>query len=178
MMITELPHFKPINPREKIDNTDDTNGFREPHIWLRNYSHYDGLFYTFGRRAAVAITDSFDKHPSYYAIPTFLNILEMLRARWHLGTIANIKLDETFERIAHEEKLNPIIDDTFQCRLLYGLFLQNPSPYLFDSGAITEISDSAEEIFCLNKIAFELEKKLSAIDKLIEVKFTKMNFMS
>jgi hypothetical protein len=153
-----------ISPREDKHNHK---------IWLRNYSHYDNLFYTFGRRAAIAITVNFESHPSYYAIPTFVNIIEILRSRWHLGTIANLKLDETFERIAHRDDINRMIDEIFKCRILYGLFLQNPTPYLFDSGAVTEISDSAENVFWLSRISYELEKKLAAIDRLVDVKFSK-----
>ena len=150
-------------------NPQDIN---HPKLRLRNYSHSRNLLYTYGRRAAIAITNDFENHPSYFAIPTFINILEILRSRWHLGTITNLKLDETFEKISHREDINRLIDEIFDCRVLYGLFLQNPTPYLFDSGAVTEISDSAEDIFWLSKIEKELDKKLDAIDKLIEVKFT------
>lgn len=155
-----------INPQDE----------QHPHkVRLRNYSHSNNLFYTYGRRAAIAITSDFEMHPSYFAIPTFVNIIEILRSRWHLGTIANLKLDETFEKIAHREDINTLVDEIFKCRILYGLFLQNPTPYLFDSGAVTEISDSAESVFWLSRIASELEKKLAAIDRLVEVKFTKQS---
>ena len=36
--------------------------------------------------------------------------------------------------------------------------LQNPTPYLFDSGAVTEISDSAENVFWLARFSTEIEK--------------------
>lgn len=144
-------------------------------IRLRNYSHSSNLFYTYGRRAAIAITSDFEMHPSYFAIPTFVNVIELLRARWHLGTIANLKLDETFEKISHRANINSLIDEIFKCRILYGLFLQNPTPYLFDSGAVTEISDSAESVFWLARISKELERKLAAIDRLVEVIYTKKN---
>lgn len=146
--------------------------------WIKNYSHYDNLFYTYGRRAAVAITHNFESHPSYFAIPSFMNIIEILRSRWHLGTITNLKLDETFEKIAHREDINKIVDEIFSCRVLYGLFLQNPTPYLFDSGAVTEISDTADNVFWLSRISIELENKLNAIDRLVEVKVMKQSIMS
>ena len=142
-------------------------------VKLRNYSHSQNLFYTYGRRAAIAITSDFEMHPSYFAIPTFVNILELLRSRWHLGTLANLKLDETFEKISHRDDINNLTDEIFKCRVLYSLFLQNPTPYLFDSGAVTEISDSAESVFWLSRISNELEKKLDSIDRLVEVIYTK-----
>lgn len=152
----------------------DPNKKGESKIWLRNYSHSSNLFYTFGRRAAIAVTSKFDMHPSYFAIPTFINVIELLRSRWHLGTVTNLKLDETFEKISHRKDINRLTGEIFDCRVLYGLFLQNPTPYLFDSGAITEISDSAESVFWLGEISNELEKKLLSIDKLVEVLYTKL----
>lgn len=160
------------NPEEAEDKAINAKGHKKQ-IRLRNYSHSNNLFYTYGRRAAVAITSDFSSHPAYFVLPTFMNILEILRSRWQLGTITNMFLDETFEKVAHNESVDDLVNEIFKCRVLYGLFLQNPTPYLFDSGAVTEIADSADQIFWLEKIGLELERKLIALDRLVDVIYAK-----
>lgn len=160
------------NPKEDADGSINAKKHKQQ-IRLRNYSHSNNLFYTYGRRAAVAITSDFSSHPAYYVLPTYINILEILRSRWQLGTITNMFLDETFEKVAHNDSVDDLVNKIFRCRVLYGLYLQNPTPYLFDSGAVTEIADSADQIFWLEKIGIELERKLMALDRLVEVIYAK-----
>lgn len=135
---------------------------------LKNYSHHADLFYTIGKRGALAITHDLNCNPSYYAIPTMLNLVEILRSRWHLGSIVNLKLDDTLQLIARSKNLDIVLDDIFLCRALFGFFLQNPAPYLFDGGAITEIAEAGEETFWLKKLTLETERKFDVLDKLLK----------
>lgn len=137
-------------------------------IRLKNYSHHADLFYTIGKRGALAITYDLNCNPSYYAIPTLLNLVEILRSRWHLGSIVNLKLDDTLQLIARSRNLEIVLDDIFLCRALFGFFLQNPAPYLFDGGAITEIAEAGEETFWLKRLTLETERKFDVLDKLLK----------
>ena len=137
-------------------------------IRLKNYSHHADLFYTIGKRGALAITHDLNCNPSYYAIPTLLNLVEILRSRWHLGSIVNLKLDDTLQLIARSKNLEIVLDDIFLCRALFGFFLQNPAPYLFDGGAITEIAEAGEETFWLKRLTLETERKFDVLDKLLK----------
>lgn len=143
---------------------------------LKNYSHHSDLFYTIGKRGALAVTPSFYNNPSYYAIPTLLNLTEILRSRWHLGSIVNLKLDDLMEVISHEKNLKKLQDEVFNCRVLFGLFLKNPAPYLFDGGAITEIAEIGESIFWLNKLSVEMDKKFKIIDNLLDDIYSRQRF--
>ncbi|MBI5371269.1 MAG: hypothetical protein HZA79_04490 [Sphingobacteriales bacterium] len=138
-------------------------------IRLKNYSHHSDLFYTIGKRGALAITPNLKSNPSYFAIPTLLNLVEILRSRWHLGSIVNLKLDDTLQLISRSKpgELENILDDVFLCRALYGFFLQNPAPYLFDGGAITEIAEAGEETFWLKKLTVDTERKFGVLEKLL-----------
>lgn len=135
---------------------------------IKNYSHHKDLFYTIDKRGAIAITYDFDSSPSFFVLPTFLNLVEILRSRWHIGSIVNLKLDELFEELSEDSNLSKIQNDIFKCRKLYGLFLKDPTPYLFDGGAITEIAETGDEIFWLKKLSIQMSNKLSIIDKLID----------
>lgn len=137
-------------------------------IRLKNYSHHADLFYSIGKRGALAITPDLNCNPSYYAIPTLLNLVEILRSRWHLGSIVNLKLDDTLQLIARSKNLEIVLDDIFLCRVLFGFFLQNPAPYLFDGGAITEIAEAGDETFWLKKLTLETERKFEVLDKLLK----------
>ncbi|MCK9400532.1 MAG: hypothetical protein M0Q51_11135 [Bacteroidales bacterium] len=152
------------------------DGGHEYGIRLKNYSHHRNLFYTIGKRSALAITPNLNNDPSYYVIPTLLNLVEILRSRWHLGSIVNLKLDDTFGTVAHADNIEDVQDELFVCRVLYGLFLQDPSPYLFDGGAITEIAEIGEELFWLKKFSYEIDKKFNALDKLVQDIYLRKRF--
>jgi hypothetical protein len=137
-------------------------------IRLKNYSHHSDLFYTIGKRGAIALSPDFASNPSYFVLPTFLNLVEILRSRWHLGSIVNLKLDELLEKISHTKNIDELQDKIFRCKVLYGLFLKNPAPYLFDGGAITDIAEAGEEIFWLERLSIEMEKKFLVMDKLVD----------
>lgn len=146
-------------------------------IRMKNYSHHADLFYTIGKRGAIALTYDLNCNPSYYAIPTLLNLVEILRSRWHLGSIVNLKLDDLLEKISQP---NIILDEmqeaVFKCRLLFGLFLKDPSPYLFDGGAITEIAEAGESIFWIKRLSLEMDKKIAVIDRLLDDLYSRKRF--
>lgn len=143
---------------------------------MKNYSHHSDLFYTIGKRGAVAISPDFGSNPSYFVLPTFLNLVEILRSRWHIGSIVNLKLDELLETISHVKNIDELQDKIFRCKMLYGLFLKNPAPYLFDGGAITDIAEAGESIFWLDRLSSEMEKKFYIIDNLIRDIYSRQRY--
>lgn len=145
-------------------------------IRMKNYSHHSDLFYTIGKRGAIAISPDFESNPSYFVLPTLINLVEILRSRWHLGSIVNLKLDDLLEVISQTNDLNEFQDKVFSCKVLYGLFLKDPTPYLFDGGAITEIAEAGEEIFWLRRLSSEMEKKLSIIDALLDDLYSRKRY--
>ena len=143
------------------------------------------MFYTIGKRGALAVTPDLKNNPSFFVLPTLANLVEILRSRWHLGTIVNLKLDESLEKIArlnsnknNQISLDDILDDIYKCRTLFGFFLQNPTPYLFDGGAITDIAEAGENLFWLRHLSNVTEKKFNVIDGLLKDQFERKKLES
>jgi hypothetical protein len=154
--------------------TCDEQGRQGPRI--KNYSHHSDLFYTMGRRGAVAASPAFNSNPSYFVLPTLVNLIEILRSRWHLGSIVNLKLDDLLERISHVPNIADLEDQVFQCKILFGLFLKNPTPYLFDGGAITEIAEAGEKTFWIERLRVEMASKFWIMDKLVNDLYNRRRF--
>lgn len=129
------------------------------------------LFFALSRRGAVALTASFKDIPSSFVIPSLLNLCEILRARWHLGSIVNIKLDEAIQMASGvDPEISPsqMLEELFKWRALFASFLRDPVPFLFDGGSITEIAEIAEEQLWLAKMRDEVARKFATLDRMIE----------
>lgn len=137
---------------------------------LRNLSHDDRLFFTFSRRGALAITARMDTIPGYFVLPSFVNLLEILRARWHLGNVVNLELDAAIEKLVsvRESPTSVALKAVHRARTMLAMFLRDPVPYLFDGGAVTEIAQLAETELWLSRLRICAGEKLTALDKLIQ----------
>jgi hypothetical protein len=137
---------------------------------LLNLSHDDRLFFSFSRRGALAVTARMDAIPGYFVLPSFVNLLEILRARWHLGNSVNVELDRAIEALVWDDgsATDRALDAVYRARLMLVMFLRDPVPYLFDGGAVTEIAQLAETEFWLSRIRVSATEKLGALDKLIQ----------
>ena len=146
-------------------------------IGLRNFSHHKKLFYTISKRGGIALSSDFSQNPGYFVIPSLINVIEILRTRWHLGNIVNISLDDAIQKAALSDKLDVVLNDIFKCRALFALFLQDPVPYLFDGGAITELAEFAEKEFWLIKLRDDTYRKFQALDYLINDYYNRQRFI-
>jgi hypothetical protein len=137
---------------------------------LRNLSHDDRLFFTFSRRGALAITAKMDEIPGYFVLPSFVNLLEILRARWHLGNVVNLELDAAIERLVSlpDPPTSDSLAAVYRARTMLAMFLRDPVPYLFDGGAVTEIAQLADTELWLSRLRICADEKLTALDKLIQ----------
>jgi hypothetical protein len=132
------------------------------------------LFFTISRRGAIALTASLNDIPSFFVIPSFLNLCEIFRARWYLGSVVSARLDRALVQIARSVAdpayaIDPLdlMEPMFRWRTLAGAFLRNPVPFLFDGGSVTEIAEIAEDLLWLNELGQEIEKKFELLDKLV-----------
>jgi len=138
---------------------------------LRNLSHDDRLFFSFSRRGALAITAKMDAIPGYFVLPSFVNLLEILRARWHLGNAVNLELDKAIEMLVSEGGEPPTmyaLSAVHRARAMLAMFLRDPVPYLFDGGAVTEIAQLADTELWLSRLRVNAHEKLTTLDKLIQ----------
>jgi hypothetical protein len=136
---------------------------------LQNMSHDSRVFFTFSRRGGLVETTDMHEIPGYFVLPSFVNLLEILRARWHLGNVLNAGLDQTIEQLV-AQKITPTeaVDQVFHWRALYSMFRRDPVPYLFDGGSVTEISDLADREFWLRKLNSSAAEKIEVIDRLVQ----------
>jgi hypothetical protein len=149
---------------------------------LGNLCLDERLFFTISRRGAIAITADLAQVPSFFVVPSLLNLCEIFRARWYLGSIVSARLDRALIQIAQSanaetsftEEDSPVpidpltlMETMFRWRTLSGSFLRNPVPFLFDGGSVTEIAEIAEDLLWLNELTQEIEKKFELLDQLV-----------
>lgn len=144
--------------------------FSEERGGLTNLCLDGRLFFMFSRRGAVALTADLKGIPACFVVPSLLNLCEVLRARWHLGNVVNIKLDEAIARASRANGVSPsdILEGVFKWRALFGLFFRDPVPFLFDGGSITEIAEIAANQLWLNKMSQEIYTKFEALDRIVQ----------
>lgn len=146
-------------------------GYSEEYKRLTNLCLDDRLFFTFSRRGAIAITSDMNRIPSNFVVPSLVNLIEILRARWHLCNIVNISLDKAIHDASYvSNNISPakILDDIYKWRALFALYLRDPVPSLFDGGSITEIAEMAGEKLWLNKLTLDTFRKFDTLDKLLK----------
>jgi hypothetical protein len=145
---------------------------------LRNQCLDDRLFFTMGRRAASAITPDRKNLPTSFVVPSLLNLVEILRSRWHLGNIVNVRLNEAIEKASASICASPsqILESVYLWRGLFASFLCDPVPFLFDGGSITEIADKAGEVFWLDRLRDDANRKFNTLDRLIEDLYSRKRF--
>jgi hypothetical protein len=133
------------------------------------------LFFSFSRRAALALTPSLADVPSYFVVPSLLNLCEILRVRWYMGSIVSAELDKAIAKIGGSTPGNggkpldvrQVIEEMFKWRTLGGAFLRDPIPFLFDGGSVSEIADLADRLLWLDHLRVEVTRKFDFLDKLV-----------
>jgi hypothetical protein len=142
---------------------------------LVNYCLDRRLFFSFSKRGAITITANLSDIPSCFVVPSFINLLEILRARWTMCCILNMQVDSLIddfsqpfegqmpsdEKVAYEPSL---IDKLVQLRQSYTRFLRDPIPYLFDGGSVTEIAQKAMIELNMNELSEGIHRKMQIVD--------------
>jgi hypothetical protein len=127
------------------------------------------LFFTFNRRGAIAITSSLDDIPSSFVIPSLLNLCELLRARWYLANIVNIRLDRAIADACSGERFGAdILNEMFHWRAMFANFYRDPVPFLFDGGSVTELAEIADRELWLKKLSGETTRKFALLDRIVQ----------
>ena len=137
---------------------------------ISNLSLDARLFFALSRRGALAVTTRTDEMPGYFVLPSFLNLVEILRSRWHMGNVVNISLDAAIRRVATSMDNNPsqLLDQMFVLRSAFANFMRDPVPYLFDGGSVTELAEQAQREFWLLDLRQVIAEKLDMLDKLVQ----------
>lgn len=134
------------------------------------------LFFSFSKRGAIAISANIHDIPSSFVVPSYLNLCEIIRARWHMGNIVNTILNrfieelfENFRLSNSDKKLSSIniLDKLFKYRSYSAAMLNDPIPHLFDGGSITEIAEIASKKLWIDELKNTISDKFELIDKLV-----------
>ena len=105
---------------------------------LRNLSLDDRLFIALSRRGSVAATSTLNGMPALFAVPSLLNLVEILRSRWHLGNIVNCYIDKTPFNLART--VQEVVD--------WHLFFLRTVADFRDAAVRIHIQDGEEEQEC------------------------------
>lgn len=120
---------------------------------LRNVCLDERLFFTFSRRAALTVSAENASGPRYFVVPSFLNLLEILRAQLYSAIAINTALTclskSVMSRSAEQMLVFHKEYASLQNRFL--MSRQNPLIHLFDGGSITEVAVEAMEKLMLNE---------------------------
>jgi hypothetical protein len=133
------------------------------------------LFFALSRRGAVAITPRFDNLPSYFVLPSLLNLCEIVRARWHTGSVVSARLDRAIAELAPSlaandpSEMNPLglMEEMAKWRMLAASFLRDPVPFLFDGGSICELAERCQKLLWLDRLRMEVTQKFELLDQLV-----------
>lgn len=142
---------------------------------LINYCLDRRLFFSFSKRGAIAITAKLTDLPACFVLPSFLNLLEIVRARWYLSCVLNMRIDKEIDKLARAQPdASPSIEDGADfdsaikslvgLRHTYTRFLQDPVPYLFDGGSVTEIAERAMVELGIETLSESIHRKMQILD--------------
>lgn len=136
---------------------------------ILNHGHDDRLFFTFGKRGALAISAFPHDLPALFVIPSLLNLFELAKARSHSGILLGIRLAELASAIADMSSgVDPIDEVEYaHLRKLVVLNLQNPMQYLFDGGSVTELASLVDESFFISQTWRAVEHSFQMVDRLM-----------
>lgn len=135
------------------------------------------LFFATSRRGAIALTARLTDIPASFVIPSFLNMCEILRGRWHIGCVVSARVDQAISELANaisdpkgaSPSTSPltIMERMVKWRLLAASFLRDPVPFLFDGGSICEMAEQCEKLLWLERLKTELIGKFQVLDQLV-----------
>lgn len=131
------------------------------------------LFFTISKRGCIAISTSLDGMPSFFVTPSLLNLLEILRIRWHMSVVVNSRLDEAIKTLSvvpnrdSQGSTSDLLNDLYKWRCLFAAFLRDPVVFLFDGGSVTDLARVAEREFGLISLRENTYRKFSLLDQLV-----------
>jgi hypothetical protein len=128
------------------------------------------LFMHLSRRSIFLLTDSFERKPGNYILPTLFDICEINHTRWQSLLILNRMLDEKiksfsnhkYDLLSSKEKLSIII----QILKKSSICLDDPTSYVISGDSLREVHDmiiSTFKIKDLQQLALQKSEMLERI---------------
>jgi|GEM_PF-5046651 len=137
---------------------------------LRNFAWDSRIFIGFQRRSCLLMCPSFEHKPAQFLLPSLVDMMEMLRTRWHGAIVINALLDRDMKLIkGYKSRANFMALQRFvRRRRQFALLLRDPIPYAFEGASITEISEVAQKKLWIKELLEKTAMKLDTVAKLME----------
>ena len=142
---------------------------------LQNYCQNERFFITLGPRGAVVAYE--EKHREAYEFlrVSALNMIEILRGRYHNLVAARTILDNTIRRLGvealndHESKgeddLRCILKLMMEANFIYGLVVSDPGVYLLDGSTLSHLDSLAQKYLHLRTLREDTALKMEALQR-------------
>ncbi len=151
---------------------------------IRNFSWHRDMFVALHSRAALVFSrtpteersggrgelDSTVQDVARFVSESTLDLLEMVRSRWHLSVMLNELLDLDLE-LLDSDRLGgglDFLERSFGRKKQYATFLSDPLHYTYEGGLLVELLDHARTRFHLDPLAKVLSEKFEVVSALFE----------
>lgn len=150
---------------------------------IRNFSWHRDIFVGLHSRAALLLShplspgsengadlQSMLDEISRLLHESTLDLIEVAKARWHLGVILNELLDRDLDLLRREPDPENLryLDKLIARRRQYALFLSDPLTYSFEGGLLFDLHQHARGKFFLAELEASLASKFAALDGFFE----------
>ncbi len=146
-------------PRKLLENGE--NG-------LRSFSWHDDVFIGFHGRGRIVIRyrNSSEAAIAKELTESYLDLMEILRARWHLCVVFGEVLlkDLNDLRRLPTESLREFTKTLLMRRGTYIYFLSDPTMYAFEGGVVSEICRFARSAYGIDDLSKLVSDKFQALD--------------
>ncbi len=163
-----FPHGFSENVREHISNTRIPYGLLNEAGHLRNFAWDNRVLMCFSQTSSLLGCLEKNETPALVIRRSMLDIIEILRTRWHMSVLINAQLDQDLESFRLERSGDNIdvLGRLIKRRRRFASFLHDPLPYSFEGGSVSRLSAVATEEMALPSLRQMTFEKLNTLDRL------------
>ncbi len=145
-------------------------GLQGKDTYLENFSWYNNIFIGFHSRASLILKIDDELKTGTMITKSLLDLMETLRARWHISVGLNELLDKdiaTLKEEPSEDNLN-FLKILINRRKQYTSFLGDSTAYTWEGGIVGDVCRRARRVFLLDHLTRMTTDKFNMVEKLYE----------
>jgi hypothetical protein len=156
------------NLRCEINNVRIPHELLEDGPYIQNYAWDSRTLMWFSKTSSLFACCDKSIIPAIVIKNSLLDVLEILRTRWHMSILINAQLDLDLENFCPQasSKNLEILEKLNKRRRRFASYLHDPLPYIFEGGSVSEIASVAAEEMQLNELRHMTIEKFATLDKL------------
>ncbi len=137
---------------------------------LRNFAWDSRLFISCDRQTVLIAKCRNSSPPQPFIEYSLLDALEILRTRWHMSIVINALLDADLDRKKKDDSDANIssLEKLIARRKQFARFLNDPIPYRFIGGSVTDIVEHLEKQLWLERLRMMVFRKFEVLTSLSE----------